>query len=267
VARALVAAGVEVHESTVAGLVVGLAVGSEDRRAELGLGGLRRVLALAPVAEHPARIAAWAAAVVAGLRGQRPEGEVRERLVPRLLAEADPRLWTRALAPGLHLAVAEDLPARQRLLSPFDLPRLGLGMAEAQACAMANLRARTPPPLVEDGVFTWAVGDGLDAARLLLAGSWQQGALGALGVVPARDLCWWLPVTGPADLERGVALALRARELGSLPYPLSSTLWWVPSGEGELAPVPLHREGGPGGDEGGAVRVSVPEELARRLAR
>ena len=253
-AAALVAAGLEVHEVGAAGLVVEVG----GRRAEVGLGSLRRVLALAPPEDHPARVATWVAAVSAALAGQPLAGEPRDHLVPRLLAQADPRLWTRALAPGLHLALALDQPLHQRLLSPFDLPALGLSMADAQAVALANLRAATPAPALDRGVYTWTVGDGLDAARLLLAGSWLSDASGALVVVPARDLCRWVPLRRAADLEAGVALALDARTLGDLPYPLSPTLWWVPAGAGEVAPVTVRVEGG-------TVSLGLPEDLLRRV--
>lgn len=258
-ARALVDAGLVVVDLSAARVVVSL----RDRLAEVGLGSLRRVLALAPADQHDLRVAAWASAVTASLAGVPPAGDVRQRLVPRLLGQADRRLFTTALAPGLHLALAEDLPLRQRLLTPFDLPRLGLGMTEARQAAMANLVALTPQPEEVPGAWQWTVGDGLDAARLLLSGSWQPDTLGALAVAPARDLCWWVPVHTAADIEAGVALALRAQQLGDLPYPLSTTLWWVPSGAGELAPVTLAPD--TLAPDGARLRVGVPDDLARRL--
>ncbi|MCK6505399.1 hypothetical protein L6R53_18705 [Myxococcota bacterium] len=253
-AQALVARGLPVSEVDAAALVVHV----EDRQARVGLGNLRRILALSPPEEHEARAAAWARAVQEGLAGQAEQGPWAERLVPRLLAQADPRLWTAPLAPGLHLALALDSPLHQRLLSPFDLPRLGLGLVPARARAVANLRAATPPPAWQGPVATWAVGDGLDAARMLLAGAWERGAAGALAVAPTRDLCRFLPLRAPADLEAVGRLRAGLPDLATAPYPLSSALWWVPSGEGSICAVP-HRA------EGGRVVLSLPDDLLRRL--
>lgn len=236
----------------------GLVVQAGDRRAEVGLGALRRVLALAPEAEHLARAERWARAVEDGLRQRPLAGEVGDRLVPRLLAQADPRLWTAPLAPGLHLALALDEPLHQRLLSPFDLPRLGLGLQAARERAMRNLRAATPDPTWAGPIATWAVGDGLDASRLLLAGTWVADAPGALAVAPARDLCRFVVVRTAEDLGPGARLALELPDLATVPYPLSPTLWWVPAGEGALAPVAvrLHQ---------GTLRLGLPDDLLRRL--
>lgn len=257
-ARTLADAGLSILDVSPAGLVVDLGT----RQADVGLGLLRRIIALAPADSRDAQVAAWTDGVLASLAGSVPLGDIRQRLVPRLLAHADPRLFTTALAPGLHLALAEDLPLRQRFLTPFDLPRLGLSMSDARAVAIANLQAATPPPVRAEGVWSWELGDGLDAARLLLAGSWPDGAAGALVAAPTRDHCWWVGVQGAQDIEGGVRLGLRARSLlassPAPPYPLSPTLWWVPAGLGDIAPVPLSVSEG-------AVRVGVPDDLARSL--
>jgi len=257
-ARALANAGLSILDLGPAGLVVDLGT----RQADIGLGLLRRILALAPADSRDAQVAAWTDGVLASLAGAAPLGDVRQRLVPRLLAQADPRLFTTALAPGLHLALAEDLPLRQRFLTPFDLPRLGLSMADATAVAMANLQAATPPPVLSEGVWSWELGDGLDAARLLLAGSWLDDVAGALVVAPTRDHCWGVGVHGADDIEGGVRLGLSARSWlvssPAPPYPLSSSLWWVPAGEGDIAAVSVTLSDG-------AVQVGVPDDLAQRL--
>ncbi len=257
--RCLVAHGLEVHEVDVEGVEVGLPGDPDARRATLSFGSLRRVLAMAPHDEHEARIAAWGAAAAAVLRGERPPGPVQERLVPRLLGAPDPRLWTTALADGLHLAVAEDLPGRQRLLTPFDLPRLGLAVADLRDRAVRNLAGMTPPPEALDaprGAMTWRVGDGLDAARMLLLCQPPLRTLGALAVVPARDLCWWIPVVGDRTVRDGVHLWLAARRLGPVPYPLSPKLWWAHAGGIDPVDVRMER---------GAVHVVLPESLAVTL--
>lgn len=160
-----------------------------------------------------------------------------ERLVPRLLPHPDPRVWSRTLAPGLHLALALDAPLRQRLLSPFDLPRLGLSLTAAQSRANENLRALTPAPETDGTLSWWALGDGLDASRLLLAGAFARGALGVIALAPARDLCAFLHWEGGEALTTAAPLIAWAEGLPSLPYPLSTTLWWLES-EGQ-APVAL----------------------------
>ncbi len=257
-ARDLCTHGLVVLDLSPAGVEVAVSTDA-DRRAYLSLGSLRRVLSMAPAAEHSQRVAAWAKEAAAVLHGHAPSGPITERLVPRLLGRADPKLWTAQLAPGLHFALAEDLPGRQRLLTPFDIPRLGLSLADARAVAVANLAHATPPPVGLDepvGALTWRVGDGLDAARLLLTGAGGPDTPGALAVAPARDLCWWVPVQGPDSVRAGVRLWLAARNLGSLPYPLSDTLWWVhPNG---IAPVEIHVERG-------TIRVVTPPALAERL--
>lgn len=252
--QALEALGLPVDEVDLAGLELVL----EGRRARVGLGSLRRVLALAPVEEHEGRAAAWARAVREGLRCQAGPDTPEERLVPRLLAQADPRLWSAPLAPGLHLALALDGLLHQRLLSPFDLPRLGLGLAQARAQALANLRTATPEPSWQGPAATWAVGDGLDAARMLLSGAWERSAVGALAVAPARDLCRFVPLRTRADVEAGGRLLLDLPDLASVPYPLSGALWWVPAGQGAIAPVPARRDGP-------RLVLSLPDDLLERL--
>lgn len=234
---ALAEQGVAVDRATAAGLCVRFG----EREAEVGLASLSRVLALAPLAERAGRLGTWAVEVRAALEGERPVSEADVgRLVPRLLAEADPRVWSAPLAPGLHLALALDSPLRQRLLSPFDLPRLGLSLAAARQRAMQNLRERSPPPETDGTLSWWGLGDGLDASRLLLAGAWATGAPGVIAIVPARDLCAFLP--GPSEDAASTAAALLrwAEALPALPYPLSLRLWWLgAAGEG---PQPLAAE-------------------------
>ncbi|RME28929.1 MAG: hypothetical protein D6798_01275 [Deltaproteobacteria bacterium] len=266
-ARGLVAHGLVVHHVDAAHLEVSLPGDSEDRRATLSLGSLRRVLALADPAQHEQRVEAWAATAAAVLRGEAFPGPVEERLVPRLLGAPDPRLWTTPVADGLHLAIAEDLPGRQRLLTPFDLPRMGLSVHRLPGLALDNLARLTPPPVLLSsprGARAWQVGDGLDAARLLLLGrpaamdGMPRPDTGALAVVPARDLCWWVPVDGESTVQAGVDLWGAAQGLGSLPYPLSPRLWWVRSGGVEA--VELRREHG-------TVRLVLPPGLAAALCR
>lgn len=153
-------------------------------------------------------------------------------LLPRLLAEPSPALWSRPLGPGLHLALAMDRGADLRLLSPFDLPRLGLSLAAAVEAAMENLRARTPPPERAGPLRCWALGDGFDAARLLLAGEVEGGEV--LALAPARDLCVFCRVEdGPAALA---ALRAWAGELGPLPWALSGAVWRIGPAPGSLRP-------------------------------
>lgn len=221
-ADALVARGFEVDGLDLAGPDPAcLTLRQGGRQVELQLASLARVLAMLPPQDHPPRIEAWARAVEQALRARPAEGE----LVPRLLPTADPRLWTAPLGPGLHLALAWDQPEHQRLLSPFDLPRLGLSLAEARRRALAALQARSaaPEPLPGLPAFAWALGDGLDAARLLLLGR----APGALAVIPARDLCWWVPADQPDAPALARHLLAEAHGLGPLPYPLSDRIWWA----------------------------------------
>lgn len=153
-------------------------------------------------------------------------------LLPRLLAAPSPALWSRPLGPGLHLALALDRGADLRLLSPFDLPRLGLSLAAAVEAAMGSLRARTPPPERAGPLRCWALGDGFDAARLLLAGEVEGAEV--LAMAPARDLCAFCRVEdGPAGLA---ALRAWALALGPLPWALSGMVWRLGPEPGSLRP-------------------------------
>lgn len=209
--------------------------------ASLGLGSLGRVLRLAPPSQHAARVESWAQEVRRALDESGASTPLAlDRLVPRLLPQPDPRVWSRPLAAGLHLALALDAPLRQRLLSPFDLPRLGLSLAAAQARAIENLRALTPAPETDGTLSWWALGDGLDASRLLLAGASSRGTAGVIALAPARDLCAFLPWSEGEAGTAAAPLIAWAEGLPALPYPLSMRLWWL-GAQGE-APVALSAE-------------------------
>lgn len=224
--RALGRVGVEVLGVDAEGLLVRLGA----REATLGLSSLTRLLGLVSPAERMGRLAAWAQAVRAALEAVEPAGTAP--LLPRLLAEPSPALWSRPLGPGLHLALALDRGGDLRLLSPFDLPRMGLSQAAAVEAAMVNLRARTPPPERAGLLRSWALGDGFDAARLLLAGRVEGSEV--LVLAPARDLCAFCRVEdGPAGLA---ALRAWARDLGPLPWALTGTVWRIGSDPASLRP-------------------------------
>jgi hypothetical protein len=220
----------------------GLRVRRGEALASLGLGSLSRVLGLAPPEQHPERLRTWALEVRAALDDRGADGRIDlARLVPRLLAASDPRIWSRPLAPGLHLALAIDAPLRQRLLSPFDLPRLGLSLAAAQARAIENLRAATPAPETDGCLSWWALGDGLDASRMLLAGGHAGRAAGVIALAPARDLCAFLPWEEGEAQQAAAPLRRWAEGLPALPYPLSVELWWL----GARGEEPVALAGGP----------------------
>ena len=256
--------GVEVERMDPRGVVARLP--GRPERLELGLANLRRLLAQVDSREHPGVVGQWVEAAVAAARGQ-PEPPEAGQLMPRLgLPDADPEgvTWFAPLADDhLRAMLVLDQPTLVRFLRTLDLVEWRVGLVAARRRALENLDERSADVAllpVDDlpGVFEIATGDGYDAARLLILDRWVPGPLGALAVVPARDLLWVAPVDGPSSLELGAMLWSEAREaLPEVPYPLSGELFWHV--EGRLHHVPVV------GDDAGGVRLVVPDALIEAL--
>lgn len=237
----------------------------DGTEASLGLANLRRILEAAPRGEAAAHLARHLDALEtapAAAGETAPEGP----LVPRLLLEGGPQQpWSRPLVPGvLHLALAVDLPRAVRFVTPLDLVRWGLSVADAEARARDELATRTVGLVAEPAglgeVLQIHAGDSLDAARLLLAHELFGGPGGALAVIPGRDGLFGAPVGTEAPVEAArQLLALAQHFVRRVPYPLTSRLFWVHRG--------TIREVAVGADAAGELVFSWPASLATWLSQ
>lgn len=237
----------------------------DGTEASLGLANLRRILEAAPPGEAAAHLsrhldALETAPAAAGEAA--PEGP----LVPRLLLEGGPEQpWSRPLVPGvLNLALAVDLPRAVRFVTPLDLLRWELSVAEAEARARSELARRTagvhPDAAGLGEVLQVHVGDSLDAARLLIAHELFGGPGGALAVIPGRDGLFGVPVGTEAPVEEArQLLALAQHFVRRVPYPLTSRLFWVHRG--------TIREVEVGSDARGELVFAWPAALATWLGQ
>ncbi len=213
----------------------------DGTEASIGLSNLRRIIESVPEGEAGEQLAYHLRALEeapseAGEAG--PQGP----LVPRLMVAGGPKQpWRRALVPGaLELGLAVDLPKSVRFVTPLDLVRWKIAVAEGEARAMAELRARSEGAEVEPtgvgAVMHVHLGDGLDASRLLLADELLPSPAGVLASVPGRDGLFLVSLD--ADLAPDGLLERATWELFSLgrhlvdrvPYPLTSRLFWVRAG-------------------------------------
>lgn len=251
VARALVAAGLEILDLSASGATV--CWPGEDEVRDLQFANLRRALAGASDSDAPRILQGY----LAGWTRRRETAPETERLMPRLIppgttASGLSAPWVEPLAEGhLLFALAQDSAASVRWVTPLDLPRLGFPLAELRRRALENLDAASEAArravASARGEVALDSGDGYDAARLLLLPSWAPGVRGFFVVVPSRDLLMALPVLGRADLPEALtaAVALRARAetlSRRMPYPLSPQLYW--RSEGVLERIAVVHEGG-----------------------
>lgn len=261
VARALVDAGLEIVDIDAS--EVRVRQPGAEALCTLGLANLRRLLAAAAPDDHPAVVAEFVGTAVRALAEPRARGPLLPRLLP---GGPDPRVeapWTAELAGGrLRLALVEDREDRVRFVQPFDLVRWKLSIGEARERALRNLRGRSAAASLDawDGIAgAWRleVGDGYDAARLLVAEQFFPEASGVMAVVPSRDLLGLVPVEGKHGVE---AAGLLWREIQAmvrhLPYPLSRDLFWKSRG----GPVEWVRVLA---GEDGRVALVLPRDLAR----
>jgi hypothetical protein len=187
--RRLTAAGLQVV--ALCDDAIEVAVIGGEKTATLSLLNLRRTLSLLPEAHHEAAIGRFARLAVVGLTGA-GEGE----LLPRLTAPGDPRSlsapWFTPIADGLlWLTLVEDRGEVLRYVRTMDIVRWRRSVADVRQAAMDNLTAWSAgvvPESMGEGVYRFATGDGLDAARLLILSRWFTGPQFALPV--SRDQLW-----------------------------------------------------------------------------
>lgn len=272
VARALAEAGVQIVDLDAEGALVRLGEGPEH---SLRFSNLRRSLAVSPPDAAPAVIARFVRLWIEQIRHPpaAPSDAPRDLILPRLLApgSADGGLgapWVEPLAEGhLLLGLCVNGAETTRMVKLLDFPRWGLSVADTKARALARLEqgsaslaaelAGRADPLAPAEL---SLGDGYDAARLLIAHRWFPAARGLLAVAPCRDLLLVAPVADPATRDRALAVALRwrawaASAVHSLPYPLSPQLFW--RSEGLLAVLPV--------TDGPRATLHVPPEVARAM--
>lgn len=274
VARGLVEAGVEILEIDAAGATVRLPDGPEQ---DLRFGNLRRSLAVCSPEAADAVVARFVRLWGESMRA--PPAPVSEvpalRLFPHLLApgSADGGLgapWVEKLAGGhLLMALCSDDGETLRMVKLLDFPRLGLSVAAAKAGSLERLAASSAPLAAELAArpdplapAELSLGDGHDAARLLVVERWFPGASGVLALAPCRDLLLVAPVGegGAAARALGAALAWRRwafDAVHTLPYPVSPQLFWRAPGELEVVVVQRGADG--------RATVLPPAGLARLL--
>ena len=242
------------------------APGSGDTM-QLRLANLRRLLAQVEAARHDAVIDDWVAAAAAGLRGtislEPPEAD---RLLPRLGSPEgdghDVSFYAPVAGGALRALLVDDQPGLVRFLRTLDMVDWQMSVARAQARALRNLVVRSeglePEPLPGlEGGYDLVAADTYDAARLLILDHWVPGPLGALAVVPARDLLWYTPVVGPESVTLAVTLWHEANAaLEDVPYPLVSDLFWQAEGRLERVEISV---------EVGEARVRLPARLQALL--
>lgn len=156
----------------------------------------------------------WAALVLEGreLVGRLSKVEHGPRLLPRLVPvgffdqiEAEAKIPRRALdETGLYVVYVLDSPSSVAYLTDDHVKDLELAPDELHALAVQNLRARTSPELLDsalgsEGVFTLAVGDSYDAARILLLPERLRGDAALAAAVPDRDTLLVGPVPRDGD--------------------------------------------------------------------
>ncbi len=161
-----------------------------------------------------------------------PEGE----LLPRLCAPGDARSlsapWFAPVADGaLWLTLVEDRGEVVRFVRSMDFVRWRLSVATARQRALDNLvawSAGVSPEPMGEGIFRFASGDGLDAARLLILSRWFSTPMHALPL--SRDQLWVVE-----DPARAASLHAEIGPLArQLPHAITSRL--IRYDDGVLSP-------------------------------
>jgi hypothetical protein len=179
------------------------------------------------------------------------------------LARRAPNLLAWPWAEELVLTVAQGTPLGRRYLGRDDCPG---GAAVALAAALENLRGRTPTEAVTavgaegQPLYGLACDDGLESSRLLLGTDLLPAfaANGLIGAAPAREMLSFAPFCAAGCRHLRELVNLAANGAASLPFALSSNLFYL-SPEGVLR---LTVEATPDGP-----RLHLPEALALRQAR
>lgn len=193
--------------------------------------------------------------------------DVREQLLPRLIAPAGPgspgQRWTRSVcADYLDLALVIDQPD----IVTFATPEMvaGWGSEQAEAYAMDNLRRMAKPSdfrqVKEIGRLRMcATSDSYAASRALLVEELVSGQDdGVLLALPSRDLLFAEPLEAES-VQDLVYLALLARKsVSELPYPLSGEVFWVRRQDWQRIPIRI---------EDGQMNVDATDEFGLVLKR
>jgi hypothetical protein len=130
---------------------------------------------------------------------------------------------------------------------------------------LANLQARTPAEWFqvmheESGMLVASVGDAYDSSRALLVDRLlpEGAADGYFVAVPGRDELVVLPVTARAIPHVHVMKVLAEKNHKTVPYPISSEVFWVQQGTWRPFPIAIR---------GQQVSVQPPPEFGDILDR
>jgi uncharacterized protein YtpQ (UPF0354 family) len=190
-------------------------------------------------------LAVYVKGVVETVRDQRaPPSKEAVRILVRTrgYAESSPEmkedLQPRALAGGLVMLPAIDLPRTIRLLTKKDNEELGLSTDEVFTLGVANLRARLTPlmqvaTVAQPGQIGHLSGDTYHSSRLALHESWSPLAKAQGGklivAAPATDTVLYVGEDTPPAIRALRTLAQKVMQ--GAPNPLSSELLrWTPTG-------------------------------------
>lgn len=194
--------------------------------------------------------------------------EVRDKLLPRLMAPAGPaapgQRWSRTLCEDyIDLSLVIDQPD----IVTFATPEMvaGWGVEHAEAHAMGNLRKLVKKddfrPLSEVGQLRMcATSDSYAASRALMVEELlaDEGGDGVLLAMPSRDLLFAEPLAADS-VQDLVYLALLARKsVSELPYPLSGEVFWVRGSNWQHVPIRI---------EDGQMNVEASEEFGEVIKR
>ena len=130
------------------------------------------------------------------------------------------------LTDRLCVTLVVDHPTLVQLVTHADLERWGVDWQEARTLAQQNLEARPDedPVEIKPGLYALGTGDGYDAARMLLDGTFRKLALeGApIVLVPTKNLLLIADEANTGALDTAFALA-ESHIAG--PHPISLLAW------------------------------------------
>ena len=253
---------------------LGMAVDCTDangREQVLGLENLYRRLRREPRSEWPELIAEMLRSVPPESTEAQSLTDVAERILLRLGPPFAPtaegkEVWFQPLVgKRLGVTLVIDYPNSMSYVTTQQIADSGQEARAWLERAVANLRAKTPADCVasvheESGLRHCEVGDAYDSSRALILDWMLPGHddNGFFIAVPGRDQLLVLPVLKEA-LEQVVWLrAVAARTHQTVPYPISSEVFWVRQGVWHPFSVTIDKK---------SVVVSPPPEFADVLER
>ena len=164
-------------------------------------------------------------------------------LLPMLkLADKTGDALARPFGPGVSIDYAVDLPTAWRFVDAKLAEAWGESIDMLHTRALDNLLASTKAvePAIIPGAMTlavYSVGDGFDAARVLILDRLHPDAKAFSFTIPTRDQLLYLPAAG---LPGAFAEALRSQaeqDCENLDNPLSPHLWRYAPGDGQTFEV------------------------------